>query len=182
MCRRTIIAAQMTFSHFYWTVFVVICSLHFTRISFADGISAAINRYHSICIHISCEHRFSINMSKITEHTRNHIHYTPFTIESLTHVEWFSLWLDYFIKLLLLLIPLVLSLHRYFSFTHRVISHTHRKAAIKRNQFRNPKITLKLFSCVAKHINSHTTTTKCCHLLLYGLNGSQWLLTICYTH
>lgn len=37
-------------------------------------------------------------------------------------------------------------------------SHRHRKAAIKSNQFRNPKVTLKLFSCVAWGLTTHKRT------------------------
>lgn len=174
MCRRrrTTIAAQMTFSLFYWTVFVVICSLHFTRISFADGISAAINRYHSICIHISCEHRFSISMSKITEHTRNHIHYNTITKPTLTHVEWFSLWLDYFIKLLLLLIPLVLSLLLFQFHTYSNLAHAPQSGNKTKPISESQNNTETIFLCGDAHKFTHTHDDH--KMLPFAALRSQW--------
>lgn len=57
-----------------------------------------------------------------------------------------------------------------------VVSCTRRKAAIKPNQFRNPKITLKLFSSVAARIRSTFTTKQpqiCFSMVSMVRHGSQ---------
>lgn len=118
----------------------------------------------SLSLHLRAQ--FSINMSEITEH-----YITP------AIRVWNTCWIVQ---------PFALLFYYYYCFASSailvplvVVSCTRRKAAIKPNQFRNPKITPKLFSCVAARIRSPLNNRKA---LPFASQWSLWLGTKARNH
>lgn len=145
-------------------------------------------RHKSLSLHL---HTHFVRAPIFHQHVENHgTHLQPYSLQhtitkpTLTHVEWFSLWLDYFIKLLLLLIPLVLSLLLLQFHTYSNLAHAPQSGNKTKPISESQNNTETIFLCGDAHKFTHTHDDH--KMLPFAALRSQWfarLLTMCHhTH